>query len=70
MNFIVTLLKTLQGLINFIVTLLKTLQDVKLRILTSILFHSIMTAGKKEFLKKFVFVLKKATGVFWTLLAL
>ena len=46
------------GLMNFSITLLKTLQDVKLRILTSILFHS-MTAGKKEFLKKFVFVLKK-----------
>ena len=57
------------GLMNFSITLLKTLQDVKLQILTSILFHS-MTAGKKKFLKKFVFVLKKTTGVFWTLLAL
>ena len=44
---------------NFSITLLKTLQEAELRILTSILFHSIVTAGKKEFFKKLVFVLKK-----------
>ena len=56
------------GLINFSITLLETLQEVKARMLTSILFHSIINAWKKEFLKKFVFVLKKRTWLFRTLL--
>ena len=34
---------------NSRITLLKTLKEVGLRILTSILFHSIITAGKKIF---------------------
>ena len=49
---------------NFDITLLTTLQKAELRILTSILVHSIITAGKKEFLKKFNFILKKGFDFF------
>ena len=56
------------GLANFIITLLKTLQEAGLRILTSSLFHCSITAGKKEILKKFVFVLRKGIWLFSTLL--
>ena len=56
------------GLMNFSTTFLKSLQESRLRILTSILLHSIITARKKEFLKKFVFALKKVIWLFWTLL--
>ena len=37
---------------NFSITLIKTLEEAELRILSYILFYSIITAGKKEFLKK------------------
>ena len=72
-NFNPSLLSTLNtwlgsGLVNFSITLLKKLQEAELRILTSRLFHSSITAGKKEFLKKFVFVLRKRILLFWTLL--
>ena len=71
-NFKPSLLSTLKHLIGFRSNKFSnyslTLQEAELRILTSSLFHSIITAGKKEFLKKFVFVLKKGIWLFWTLL--
>ena len=44
---------------NFGITLLKALQEAELRILTSNFFHSIITAGKKEFFQKVCFCLEK-----------
>ena len=38
------------GLINFSIEFLNTLQVVELRLLTSRLFYSVITAGEKEFL--------------------
>ena len=43
---------------------LKTLQEAELRILTSILFDSNVSAGKIVFLKEFVFGLKKGFDFF------
>ena len=40
------------GLINYRILFLKVLRLFELRIDISILFHSIITDGKKEFLKK------------------
>ena len=42
------------GLINFSINFIKTLQIAELQILTSVLFHSVIIAGQKEFSKKFV----------------
>ena len=44
---------------NFSITFLKTLQKAELLHSTSRFFHSVITAGKKEFMKKFAFILKK-----------
>ena len=49
------------GLINFSVKFLITWHEDELRILISRLFHSVVTAGKKEFFKILVFKLKKET---------
>ena len=63
-NINLSLLSTLNtglgsSLVNFSITLLKALQEAESRLLKSSSFHSSITAGKKEFLKIFVFVLKK-----------
>ena len=55
------------GLINFSIRFLNVWHKEELRILISRLFHSALTAGKKEFFKKLVFTLKK--GI-WLLRAL
>ena len=44
---------------NFSTTFLKALQKAELQILATIVFRFITTAGKKAFLNKFVFVLKR-----------
>ena len=47
------------GLINFNIRLLNIWHKAKLRILISRLFHSAITAGKKDFFEKLAFTLKK-----------
>ena len=68
-NFNPSLLSSLNtwlgsGLMNFSITLLKTLQEVELQILTSILFHHIITAGKNFFWKSFFLSCKKGFDFF------
>ena len=54
------MLKTLLevGLIKFIKCFLKISKEAELRISRSSLFHSLITDGKKEFLKKLCLTLK------------
>ena len=55
------------GLINFSIRFLNISHEQELQILMSRLFHSVITAGKKGFLKTLAFTLKK--GI-WLLRAL
>ena len=55
------------GLINFRTRLLIIWHGDELQILISMLFHLVVTAGRKEFFKKLVFTLKK--GI-WPLITL
>ena len=50
---------------NFRITVLKALQEAELRILTSILFHSIVTAEKKRIFEKNCFCLEKKDLTFF-----
>ena len=51
------------GLVKLNKGFLKTVYDVMFLILMSSLFHSVMTFGKKEFLKYSVLLLKDGTFV-------
>ena len=55
------------GLINLNIRFLNISHGDELWMLISILFHSVITPGIKEFIKKLVFTLKKRIWLLWAL---